>query len=255
MRTLRVCFAALLIFGCGISLANAAGPDTSFEAANRFYEQGHYSEAAASYEKIIAAGQLSEAVYFNLGDAYYKMGQSGRAIAAWRKAQYLDPRDPDVRVNLQFARNTARGGVPDQAGHMTGFFNLLALNEWSWLALVSFSGVFIVLAAGQLRPAAKLGLQRVLYCFSAALVFFGLGMAVRLNADVIRQTAIVISGEADVRNGPLDESQSLFKVRDGMELEIMDQDNGWFKVADSSARSGWVRQDQVIRFELPVAKK
>lgn len=255
MRLLFGCIAALLILGFGNFPARAGEADTAFESANRLYEQGHYSDASAAYEKIIASGQLSEAVYFNLGNAYFKLGQSGRAIAAYRKAQYLNPRDPDVRANLQFARNHARGGIPEQAARIPTFFSLLGLNEWSWLALASFSGVFIVIGVGQLRPGSKTSLRRWLYVLCAAMVFFGLGMSVRLSADVLHQTAIVVAGEVDVRNGPLEESQSLFKVRDGMELEIQDQDNGWFKVADSAYRSGWVRQDQVIRFELPVAKK
>jgi Flp pilus assembly protein TadD len=66
-------------------------------------------EAAAAYEQILTNGAVSPALYFNLGNAHFKAGQLGRAIAAYRQAERLTPRDPDVRANLQFARNRVQG--------------------------------------------------------------------------------------------------------------------------------------------------
>ncbi len=52
------------------------------------------------------------------------------------------------------------------------------------------------------------------------------------------------------RNGPLDESASLFKVRDGTRLEAMAmRQRTAGVVVDAAQRIGWVRQDQVITFE------
>ncbi len=70
-----------------------------FEQANKSYEEGKYAEAVAAYDKLVAAGDVSEALYFNRGNALFKTGQLGRSIASYRLAQYLSPRDPELRAN------------------------------------------------------------------------------------------------------------------------------------------------------------
>ena len=77
-----------------------------FDTANKLYEEGKFAEAAAAYESLVQSRQVSAALYFNLGNAWFKSGQIGRAIAAYRQAEQMTPRDPDLRANLQFARET-----------------------------------------------------------------------------------------------------------------------------------------------------
>src|SRR3989442_2159968 len=92
------------------ALAHADDVSSGFDQANKLYEQGKFAEAAASYERILQGGQASAALYFNLGNALFKSGQTGLAILNYRRAEQLAPRDPDIRANLQFARNSTMGG-------------------------------------------------------------------------------------------------------------------------------------------------
>src|SRR5689334_17765004 len=101
-------FALLWLMTCAWN-GRAQTPLAAFDAANKLYEQGKYAEGAGAYEKILQTGTASPALYFNLGNAFFKSGQIGRAIIAYRQAQRLTPRDPDVRANLQFARNQVQG--------------------------------------------------------------------------------------------------------------------------------------------------
>src|SRR5262249_50947196 len=103
-----------------------ASPD-AFDAANKLYEQGKFNEAASAYEKLVQSGQVSAALYFNLGNAFFKAGQVGRAIAEYRRAEQLTPRDPDLRANLQFARKQIQGPT-------------LAASRWhDWLGKLSLN--------------------------------------------------------------------------------------------------------------------
>ena len=74
---------------------------TAFDSANKLYEQGKFSDAAAAYEKLLHSGQASTALYFNLGNAYFKAGQIGRAIAAYDQAEQFTPRDPDLGATMR----------------------------------------------------------------------------------------------------------------------------------------------------------
>ena len=77
-------------------------------------------------------------------------------------------------------------------------------------------------------------------------MLLGVCFAIALNQGYLTSSVVVIAGEAEVRNGPLDEAPSNFKVRDGIELTVLDQKEGWLEVVDAAQRTGWLRRDQVL---------
>src|SRR3974390_2710102 len=105
------------------------GIANTFDGANRLYEEGKYTDAVRAYQTLVQSGTVSPALYFNFGNALFKSGQIGRAIAAYRQAALLTPRDPDVRANLQFARNQVQGPTL-RAGRWERWLGRLSLNEW-----------------------------------------------------------------------------------------------------------------------------
>ena len=102
----RCLFSVMLWLFC---LPAVAAEETAFEKANRLYEQGDYAAAIYGF-KSLAEDEPSPAILFNLGNAYFKAGQKGRAIYCYRWALQLAPRDPDVRANLRFVRHSVYGG-------------------------------------------------------------------------------------------------------------------------------------------------
>ena len=63
--------------------------------------QGLYEQAILKYEKIIEDGGIKNAgLYYNLANAYLLSDNLGRAILNYRRAEKLDPGDPDIQKNL-----------------------------------------------------------------------------------------------------------------------------------------------------------
>jgi tetratricopeptide (TPR) repeat protein len=244
-------FCALLIAALSsCPVVRADDLASGFDAANKLYNEGKFAEAAAAYDKLLATGNCSEALYFNRGNAWFKQGQTGRAIASYLQAQRLAPRDPSVRTNLQLARVRARGGLPYQLDRWHNFFGKLSLNEWTVLLAVAFWLLFLLLALLQWKPDLKPALRD--YCFGvgAIMLLLGVCFVVSLNQGYLTSSVVVIAGEVEVRNGPLDEAPSNFKVRDGIELTVLDQKEGWLEVADAAQRTGWLRRDQILPIDL-----
>ena len=132
----------LLLLGA-MTLRAEPVPD-AFTQANKLYEEGKYTQAAAAYEKITRAGAVSPALYFNLGNACLKAGQIGRAVCAYRQAETLAPRDPDIRANLQIARNQAGDNNPALPGNRwTRWIGRLTLNEWTLAASAAAALFFL----------------------------------------------------------------------------------------------------------------
>ena len=81
-----------------------------FDAAKTPHD---YRESAALLESLLADGFHNGAVYYNLGNAYFRAGEYGRAIAAYRKAKPFRPRDPYLEANLRQALSVAPGRLPE----------------------------------------------------------------------------------------------------------------------------------------------
>lgn len=239
-----VCMPVLLVDGTlSLNAAPAANISSGFDAANRLYEQGKFTEAVAAYEKLLESGAVSPAIYFNLGNAFYKAGKIGNAIAAYRKAELSAPRDPDVRANLRFVRDQIEGPT-SPPGRWERWLGRLTLNEWAVLVSVSFWLWLCFLAAIQFRPAWRPSLRTLTLLSGSATGILGACLAAALLVDSAK-TAVVVTQEAVVRNGPLAQSPTAFVVHDGAELKILDRKNGWYKVSAAN-RIGWLKQHQVV---------
>jgi len=79
--------------------------------AGTAYEAGDYGRAVTLYEALLDLGWKNGTVYYNLGNAYLRGGELGRAIAAYRYGESFQPRDEDLQANLAFARNTAKDAI------------------------------------------------------------------------------------------------------------------------------------------------
>ncbi|HMP83103.1 MAG TPA: tetratricopeptide repeat protein [Verrucomicrobiota bacterium] len=223
-----------------------ASTDTvsTFDMANKLYEQSRFTEAAGMYEHLIQSGTVSSALYFNLGNALFKAGQSGRAIAAYRQAQALSPRDADLRANLQFARDKVQG--PTYRGSAWELWLAkLSVNEWTVAAAVAIWITFLLLAVRQLRPSAARALRGwTIFSGAVAILLCGLlGCAFAHRQSVT--VAVVTRSDATVRTGPFDESPGVFTANDGAELRVLDTKDGWLQVTAGQRRVGWIKNDSV----------
>lgn len=216
-----------------------------FELANRLYAQGKFQEAASAYEKLLQSGQTSAALCFNLGNAFFKSGQIGRALAAYREGEQFAPRDPDLRANLQFARNQVQGPslAPDWWQRWLG---RLSLNEWTWLAVVAFWLLLVALTLMQLRPGWRATLKTYLLPLGGATAVVCICLAAAVYSSRFTPTAIVIASEATVHLSPLEESPTAFTAHDGAELRLLDQKDDWLQVSTDPRHLGWLKRDQVL---------
>ncbi len=226
-------------------ISAADDPVAEFEHANKLYEQGKFAEASAAYQKLVDLERVSPAVYFNLGNALFKSGQVGRAIVDYRLAAQLAPRDPDIRANLQFARNSVGGPTSRRSGWWRSWIQRLTLNEWTVLATGGFWLWLLLLTLKQSKPAWQQSLRGYTATTGVATGLLIAGLALAVYDRLVIRSAVVVAREAVVRYGPVEESQSFYTARDGTELMVVDHKGDWFQVVDRANRTGWVRQEQV----------
>jgi len=235
---MKIWLSILLALVCAGKIL-AADVSMDFSAANKLYAEGKFSDAANAYKKIIQSGAQSPSLWFNTGSAEFKAGHLGKAIAAYRQAELLVPRDAELRANLAFVRNQVQGATVRESSWQN-WVGSLTLNEGTVLTAILFwltLGIFVV---RQIRPALVPKLQGVTRILVVLTIFSATVLGLQAANHFSNGTAVVTVAEATARSGPFDEAQSAFTVRDGAELSVLDQRDGWVQVANNAGKSGWL---------------
>jgi tetratricopeptide (TPR) repeat protein len=222
----------------------AADVNADFLAGNELYAKGKFAEAAAIYEKVLQTGWQSPALLFNYANAEFKAGHLGKAIASYRRVEQLSPRDAELRANLAFVRNQVQGATLRES-RWQNWTGMLTLNEGALLTAMLFWLTAALFIARQIRPELVTRLKSVTRVFVALTLFSGTVLGLQAAAHFSSATAVVIADNVTARSGPFDDAQNAFTVRDGAELSVMDQHDGWVQVAGSAGKSGWLPANQV----------
>jgi tetratricopeptide (TPR) repeat protein len=180
-----------------------------FEAANGAYQDKKYSEASELYEQLLAEGYRSAELEYNLGNAYFRQNDLGRAILHFERAKLLSPGDADIEHNLKIARSQ----VVDEFSLLPKFFlaNLwgqmrmsMSATAWGIIALViwwaGMAGLGIWLF-GKSRVQKKQGFFYGITALVISLLPLALALS-RANFDEDTRHAIVLAKETPVRSAP-----------------------------------------------------
>src|SRR5881296_4594615 len=128
---------------CALATSSVLGQaDVEFAKANQEYAQGHFKEAIANYETLIRDGQWSANIFYDLGNAYFRTGDFGRAILNYERALALDRHHPEATANLQIARDEGRA-LELQPSRLERYLQFAGINQYSVAAAIAFwLGIF-----------------------------------------------------------------------------------------------------------------
>src|SRR6266850_3973874 len=126
-----------LLFCAGSAASAIAQPDVEFAKANQEYAQGHFKEAIAGYETLVHGGQWNANLFYDLGNAYFRTRDFGRAILNYERALALDRHHPEATANLQIARDEAHA-LELQPSWPERYLQFASVNQYSITAAVAF---------------------------------------------------------------------------------------------------------------------
>jgi len=217
---------------------------TLWQEGNRLYQVGDYRQALSQYVRITNNQLESFELYYNMGSAYYQLGQMGYARLWFERARLLKPTDPDVQHNLKLLRVQIQeedvGGIWTRLRPYTGilfwsfpvlnilFFALLIWGlssdlEWIWWGRWIL-GISLVLATG--------------------LLFIG-------YRPLQQNEGVVVAERAEVKTGPGDEFRVGFVVPEGHRVVIFRRSFNWFQIGlPSKGLKGWVATQVVEAFSI-----
>lgn len=233
---------------CGfvvISAALAAIPMESFERGNAAYEAQDYAGAVALYDSALERHSSAAALY-NRGNAYFKLGRVGRAIADYNRSFALAPLDEGVRHNLEFARQfRADKSLVLQnplARGLAAFLRLLPAATARLLAGVFFLLALLALAEMLVHGRRFLGWVSV---GLGAVFLYLLAATLSWNSFTSPARSVVVAPELTLRSGPGAEYKDLAVVHDGLEVVVRERRPGWALVQVPGGDGGWAEEPAV----------
>jgi len=237
MKAFTFCIAFLL---SGILASSAfAQPDADFAKANQEYAQGHFTEAISAYEALVRAGQWSANLFYDLGNAYFRTGDFGRAILNYERALALERHHPEASANLQIARDEARALELPQSWR-DRYLQFASVNQYSiaaaiaaWLAL--FCVVVLIFAP---RKSATL-MAGLIFCLlvSAAPIYAVYALERGSKGYAL---AIVTGKDVQARLATADTANSVLALPAGSEVKILSTRGDWIYAALPNNLRGWI---------------
>ena len=175
---------------------------TDFSAANKLYAKENFRTPPSVTKKFSILARPRQISFSIMATRNSSREILGKAIAAFRRAELLSPRDSEIRANLAFVRNQVQGATVRESLWQNWLGNL-SLNEWTVFAAIAFWLTFLLLAAKQIRPALAAKLKGANWIFAALTIFSGTILGVQAANHFSRQTAVVISAQATRAAGRL----------------------------------------------------
>lgn len=237
--------------------ARAAEPGTrertflrALEAFDSAKSPADYREAASLLDSLLSDGFRNGAVYYNLGNAWFRAGEYGRAIAAYRKAKPFRPRDPYLEANLRQALSVAPGRLPEAPApwwtHVLFWSGWLSYPEKFYAACATFLAAALAAAAAVAfrRPRA--------YWFSGILTVAAilLGIDAGLAYDEVTWSRqAVVTGETVARKGIGQNYEPAFDqpLKDGAEFTILSESGDWVFGRFAGIGDGWLRRENIVQ--------
>ena len=245
--TIAIFVATTLAVSLGTSLL--AQSDAEFMNANQAYAQSHFVQAIDGYEGLVRSGEWSANLFYNLGNAYFRTGDFGRAILNYERALALERHHPEATANLQIARDETRALEMDQSWSER-YLRSASNNQYSIVAAIAF-WVAVLCLIRWIFVRRQSNVTVMLAIFS--LLVFAISTFAIYEFEYGSKgiaLAIVTGKDVQARLATADTANSVLALPPGSEIKILSTRGDWLYAALPSNLRGWVPVKDAERVRL-----
>jgi tetratricopeptide (TPR) repeat protein len=235
---------ALLI----IVFSYAATTEVALDSANAAYKKGNYEKALKIYETILAEGNESANLYYNLGNTYFRLKDIPNATINYERAKLLAPDDEDINFNLNLVNSF---GV-DKVNAVPEFFvytwiknviHSFSVNQWSVFGLSFF--ILSLLFMLSFLFSGTAGWRKFFFWFGSFFLLisiFTTVFAFQSRSEIVNNhSAIITASVTTAKSSPDDASTDLFIIHVGTKVLINEELDDWTEIKLSDGSIGWIK--------------
>lgn len=230
--------------------------ELNFKSAVELYNNGNYNEAVNLFIEIINNGEHSDALYFNLGNSYYKLNDIPNSIYYFEKALKLNPNDKDIINNLSYSQNMLidkidllpSNQLSDFLNHISMF---LSIKQWLVIGII-FLYFFLILFVFYFFKRVSNTKKRyftystILFCASIIFILTAVTKFENQNSNL---EAIIFEKKIDLRTEPNYRSEIQFNLNEGTKVNIKEELDDWILVELSNGASGWMESKSIKKID------
>ena len=218
--------------------ASADGPD----GATAAYAAGDFETAARLFAEAADAAPHAVAARYNLGNACFRLGRLPEALQAYRSAQILSPRDPDIRRNLLLAAAAAGVPLPEPSG-IRKLYAVFSARELTTILRIGYLALVAFLLLAYSLPAAR---RAFLHLAVPAALFALFALAgLWMRATDARTPERILSLGTPARSAPLEDATTLATLPAGTFVRVRETRGGWLCVLAGEVLA-WVPADRTL---------
>ncbi len=251
-KLFTVALISFVVFIMGCSVVIAAQVEDILQKGNTYYREGVYYKAIEEYKKLVDEGYVGTSLFYNLGNANYRIGKIGYAILYYEKALDLSPSDEDVKHNLDFAHLS----TVDRIQPLPRFFlfdwweamlGLFSVNGWAYVVFVFY--LLVILLAGAYSYSKTVKEQKIFFFSGIAGVFllsFSISLLViKVKREATLKSGVIVEQVVTVKFSPDPQSTDAFMIHEGLKVNLEDQLDNWVKIRIADGKVGWVLEENV----------
>ena len=248
-----------MVFSLGFM---SAAERNMLEEADSAYQAKNFRKALSLYENALDKKGASTELYYNIGNAHYRLGNVGKAILSYERALKVNPANKDARTNLEYVRSNLKGLPEDGSSFLSNMHQKVTAtaspDTWGIVAFVLFLlllgcvSIYLFANNPSVRKFGFFGgiclLVVFTYCFiiawqtASAHSQEGVGI-------VIRQNARLTSNPGTAAN----KSEKTIAIPEGSKVEIVDSlatpndpvTTMWYNVVLNNKSEAWIDASDV----------
>lgn len=235
------------------AVGHADSSQEVLERANDAYYKNQLKLAEQLYQQLLGEGIANGHLFYNIANVFYRQAEVGEALQYYEKAVRYLPRNADVRANLKFVeqKRLDRLEEPPWMVFLKIFFfwyTFFTIKELI-IAFTVLSGALWMLAWLHLI------LRRGYLKWGAVVLFvlcvlLGSSIWFKYDFEKVREWAIVLKTEVDVRPTYLEQEKSLFKLHEGTKVQIIGyqefgENDSWAQIRLPKGQKGWIRLENL----------
>jgi tetratricopeptide (TPR) repeat protein len=211
-----------------------------------------FRRAEHIFQTLIDSGVQNGRLYYNLGNTQLQLGQVGRAILSYRRAERLIPGDGRLAANLKFARSLRRNQIPE-SGRSQLLETLFFLHYRTPLrvrflaGLICYGAFWGVLVLRTWVRRYRLGY--VAAVLAVLWITLGCSTLIQWGVQDRRPEGVILANDVVIRKGDGEGYEPQFKqlLHEGVEFVLLEDRGGWYHVQLPDGKEGWIQASQAER--------
>tara|TARA_S200000501_G_C20700888_1_gene689459 strand:+ start:193 stop:978 length:786 start_codon:yes stop_codon:yes gene_type:complete len=224
-------------------------PEFLFNEGNKAYNAADYENAISLYEQTIKMGNHSAELYYNLGNANYRLNKVAESIYYFEKAKLMRPKDKDILTNSAFANNMTIDAIEkipiSQIDQINKFIiGIFSFEIWTYFTLILL-WIFTILFLGYLFFIRTILKRRFFFSSLGILLLFIFSFSITYSIDQNeknRKFAILFSKQIDIWSEPNQQGDRLFVLHEGTKIQLLDSLEEWQKIRIANGSEGWIKE-------------